>query len=67
MSEHGTCETDSEYLETIETASECLDTSDTASEYLHNTLGKAIAEVLQKCADNRPEDPIAFLADAFEK
>ena len=39
--------------------------SESASEYLHDTLGDVLAEVLLDCANNRPDDPIAFLAAAF--
>ena len=39
----------------------------TTSEYLHSTLGQVLAEILQECANTRPEDPIAFVGAAFEK
>ena len=40
--------------------------NDSASDYLHDTLGDVLAEILLECANNRPEDPISFVASAFE-
>merc|ERR1719322_2323376 len=40
---------------------------DLASDYLQTTLGSTLTEVLVDCANTRPDDPVAFLADALEK
>ena len=39
----------------------------TASNYLQDTLGDVLAEILLECARNRPDNPLAFLAAAFER
>ena len=41
--------------------------NDSASDYLHDTLGDVLAEILLECANNRPDDPISFVASAFER
>ena len=38
-----------------------------ASKYLEDVLGDTLTEVLTECAMYRPDDPISFLADAFER
>ena len=40
---------------------------DAAGEYLENALGDVLGEVLADCAQSRPDDPVAFVADAFAK
>ena len=35
--------------------------------YYQTTLGSTLTEVLVDCANTRPDDPVAFLADALEK
>ena len=37
------------------------------SEYLKNALGDVLGDVLSDCALLRPDDPVAFVADAFER
>ena len=34
---------------------------------MQTTLGSTLTEVLVDCANTRPDDPVAFLADALEK
>ena len=38
-----------------------------ASEYLKETLGDALTNILTECAEKRPDDPIAFIADGLER
>ena len=40
---------------------------DSASDYLQDTLGDVLAEILLDCANNRPHNPVAFVALAFER
>ena len=40
---------------------------DAAGEYLENALGDVLGSVLAECAINRPDDPVTFVANAFEK
>ena len=42
-----------------------MNESASASDYLHDTIGDVLAEVLLECANNRPDDPIAFVAAAL--
>ena len=35
--------------------------------FMQTTLGSTLTEVLVDCANTRPDDPVAFLADALEK
>ncbi len=38
-----------------------------ASDYLKETLGDALTKILTECAEKRPDDPIAFIADGLER
>ena len=40
---------------------------DAARKYLENALGDILGEVLTECALKRPDDPVIFTADAFER
>ena len=40
---------------------------DAAGEYLEQALGYILGAVLAECALNRPDDPVTFVANAFEK
>ena len=40
---------------------------ETAGDYLQDTLGDALAEILLDCANNRPQDPLAFVAAALNR
>ena len=36
-------------------------------QYLKDTLGDILGDVLSDCALLRPDDPVTFVADAFER
>ena len=40
---------------------------ESANEYLNEVLGDMLGDVLSNCALVRPEDPVAFIADALER
>ena len=43
------------------------DRPDTAVEYLEKSLGNVLGEVLAECALKRPNDPVTFVANEFER
>ena len=54
-------------VENISNESGENDKQRSVSEYLKNSLGDVLGDVLSDCALLRPEDPVEFVADAFEK
>ena len=54
-------------VENISNESGENDKNTSASEYLKNALGDILGDVLSDCALLRPDDPVAFVADAFER
>ena len=40
---------------------------ESASDYLQDTLGDVLAEILLDCAKHRPDNPVAFVALAFDR
>ena len=40
---------------------------DTAAEYLEKALGDVLGEVLAECAIQRPDDPVTYVANEFER
>jgi hypothetical protein len=40
---------------------------ESASDYLQDTVGDVLAEILLECAKYRPDNPIAFVAAAFNR
>ena len=54
-------------VENISNESDENDKQTSASEYLKNALGDVLGDVLSDCALLRPDDPVAFVADAFER
>ena len=40
---------------------------ESASDYLQDTLGDVLAEILLDCANYRPDNPVAFVAQALER
>ena len=53
--------------ENIDNKSVESDKHDSANDYLQDTLGHVLGDVLADCALIRPDDPVAFVADAFER
>ncbi|XP_023345268.1 uncharacterized protein LOC111714398 [Eurytemora carolleeae] len=43
------------------------DAGERASEYLRSVLGTSLNEILTECAQTRPDDPLAFIAQKLEK
>ena len=43
------------------------DEPDTTAEYLDISLGDVLGEELAECASKRPDDPVTFVANKFER
>ena len=43
------------------------DKQTSASEYLKNAVGDVLGDVLSDCALLRPDDPVEFVVDVFER
>ena len=54
-------------VENVNNESIKLEKSEAANEYLKHVLGDVLGVVLTDCVLKRPDDPVMFLADAFEK
>ena len=54
-------------VENVNNESIELEKSEAANEYLKHVLGDVLGVVLTDCVLKRPDDPVMFLADAFEK
>ena len=54
-------------VENISNESDENDKQTSASEYLKNALGDVLGDVLSHCALLRPDDPVEFVADVFER
>ena len=54
-------------VENISNESDENDKQTSASEYLKNALGDVLGDVLSDCVLLRPDDPVEFVADAFER
>ena len=54
-------------VENISNESDENDKQTSASEYLKNAVGDVLGDVLSDCVLLRPDDPVEFVADAFER
>ena len=54
-------------VENVNNESIQLEKSEAANEYLKHVLGDVLGVVLTDCVLKRPDDPVIFIADAFEK
>ena len=54
-------------VENISNESGENDKQTSASEYLKNAVGDVLGDVLSDCVLLRPDDPVEFVADAFER